>query len=112
VQMDEIAVEFYRIDDVLKDMAISEINYLSVTVNGAELEVLKGAEETLKRSRNIRVYSKGHARLENGQPINTLIKPYLETLALIAVISKGEPSSTHDEGWLYRNGDVFAWKRP
>jgi FkbM family methyltransferase len=111
VRMDEIAVEFHCIDDVLHDMGINEINYLSFTVNGAELEVLKGAEETLKRSRNIRVYSKGHARLENGQPINTLIKPYLQSLNLKTIISKGEPSSTHDEGWLYREGDVFAWRR-
>ncbi len=111
-EMGEVNVEFHRIDDVLQDLGISEINYLSVTVNGAELEVLKGAEETLRRSTHIRTYSKGHARLDNGQPINTLIKPYLESLGMKAVISKGEPSSTHDERWLYRDGDVFAWRRP
>jgi FkbM family methyltransferase len=110
--MGEIAVEFYRIDDVLAQLGIKQVDYLSVTVNGAELEVLKGAEATLRNSSGIRVYSKGHARLENGQPINTLIKPYLESLGFQAVISKGEPSSALDEGWLQRDGDVYAWRQP
>lgn len=111
VAMGEIDVEFHTIDEVLESLGINQINHLSVTVNGAEFEVLKGAERTLRRSRNIRVYSKAHARLENGQPISSLILPYMKELGYKAVISKGEPSSTLDERWLYRDGDVYAWKR-
>jgi FkbM family methyltransferase len=109
-RMGEIAVEFHRIDDVLADLGIDRLNFLSVTVNGAELEVLKGAEATLRNSPDLRVYSKGHARLADGTPINRPIKSYLEELGFRAVITRGEPSSARDEGWLYRDGDVYAWK--
>lgn len=110
--MGEISVEFYRIDDVLADLGVHQINYLSVTVNGAEQEVLKGAESTLSRSPNLRVFSKGHARLDDGSALNIGIRDYLQGLGFTAVISRGEPSSTLDMSWRRRDGDVFAWKRP
>lgn len=111
ISMDTIDVEFYRIDDALAELGISSINYLSVTVNGAEFEVLKGSEKTLKASNNIRVYAKGHARLANGQPLHSVIAPYLTSLGFKTKITRGEPSSTKDNTWLWRSGDVYAWKR-
>lgn len=110
--MGEIPVEFHTIDDVLVDLGIETINYLSVTVNGAELEVLKGAQNTLRRSPDLRVFSKGHARLDDGTALNIPIKAYLESLGMTAKISRGEPSSTRNSAWRKRDGDVFAWKSP
>lgn len=110
--MGEIPVEFHTIDDVLTEMGVDVINYLSVTVNGAELEVLKGARNTLLRSPDLRVFSKGHARLDDGTALNVHIKDYLESLGMKTKISRGEPSSTRDRTWRKRDGDVFAWKRP
>lgn len=111
-EMGEIAVEFHTVDEVLAGLGIDTINYLSVTVNGAELEVLKGAQGTLLRSPDLRVFSKGHARLDDGTVLNVPIREYLENLGMTAVISRGEPSSTLDRSWRRRGGDVFAWKRP
>ena len=111
-KMESIEVEFYKIDDVLENMGISSINHLSVTVNGAEYEVLKGAEKTLQNSTDIRVFSKAHARDTDGNPISDKIIPYLRSLDYQVVLSKGEPSSTNDPTWRYRSGDVFAWKTP
>jgi FkbM family methyltransferase len=108
--LQEIDVAFTRIDDVFKDLDIPELNYLSVTVNGAEHEVLKGASGILARSKDIRVYSKGHAVTSAGEPINTGIKQYLTGLGFKAMITKGEPSSTTDERWLWRAGDVYGWR--
>lgn len=108
--MQEIDVEFARIDDTLQELGISQINYLSVTVNGAEHEVLKGARDVLSRSDDIRVYSKGHAMTTDGLPINVAIKQYLDSLGFHAMITRGEPSSTDDERWLWRAGDVYAWR--
>jgi FkbM family methyltransferase len=108
--MSEIDVAFTRIDDAVNELGIFEINYLSVTVNGAEHEVLKGASGVLSRSKDIRVYSKGHAMASNGVPINIPIKQYLESLGFKTMITKGEPSSTTDERWLWRAGDVYGWR--
>ena len=47
------------------------IDYLSVTVNGAELEVLKGAEALLRSApSHARIYAKGHALDNAGEPIH------------------------------------------
>ena len=109
-EMKQIDVQFYRLDTLLSELGVSEINYLCVTVNGAELEVLKGAEEILKRNQNIRVYAKGHARLENGLPLHTVTEPYMRSLGYSTKITRGEPSSTTDISWRWRAGDLYAWK--
>ncbi|MGB7288365.1 MAG: hypothetical protein WBC71_15680, partial [Salaquimonas sp.] len=109
--MVNLPVEFSTIDDALAELGILQLNYLSVTVNGAEHEVLKGAKQTILRSNNLRVYSKGHAQSANGKPINIEIKEFLDSIGLNAIITKGEPSSTTDSRWLWRSGDVYAWKK-
>jgi len=110
-EMEEITVEFYSIDEILAQLGIEQINHLSVTVNGAEHEVLMGAENTIKNSQNLIIYSKAHARDANGIPISRRIIPYLQSLGCHAKLTKGEPSSTTDKSWQYRDGDVFGWKR-
>ena len=44
-----VPVRFIRLDDELREHGVQGIDYLSVTVNGAELEVLKGTEELAAR---------------------------------------------------------------
>jgi len=61
--MEQIDVQFLTVDKVLDDLGIEKLDYMSVTVNGAELEVLKGAERVLRCSPGARVYAKGHALL-------------------------------------------------
>lgn len=109
-QMERIKCRFYSIDDVLSEHGIKYIHYLSVTVNGAELEVLKGAKQTLLNSPGIRVYAKGHALQANGQHTRVAIQRWLENIGFRTMTTKGEPSSTTQGGWQWRSGDVFAWK--
>lgn len=110
-EMPEIDVRFDTIDNVMAELGLDRLDYLSVTVNGAEHEVLKGAEHTIRAAGRLRIYSKGHALHKNGEPINAGIRNYLQSLGMTAVITRGEPSSTDNETWLWRAGDVFAWKQ-
>jgi len=109
--MEETSVNFYRIDDILKEHSIEKVDYLSVTVNGAEIEVLKGAKSTLINSNSLtRVYAKGHALDSNNNPINVAIAQLLSDFGFESVITKGEQSSSDCAEWTRRAGDVFAWK--
>lgn len=109
-EMKEVDVELYTIDEVLTDLGITELDHLSVTVNGAEYEVLKGAEAILTSSRRLRVYAKAHAKTLDGEPVSKKILPYLAELGYGTMITRGEVSSTIDKSWLRRDGDVYAWK--
>ena len=101
--------QFYRLDDLLPTLGVNAIDFLSVTVNGAELEVLRGARNTLDQSDGVRVYAKGHA-LTNGEPLNKPLSLFLSELGFATVISRGEPSSSKRYDGGRRAGDIFAWK--
>lgn len=109
--MEKVTVPFVRIDDALKARNILSVDFLSVTVNGAEIEVLKGAAETLSNTPPwARVFTKGHALDATGNPINLLLEKQLQTLGFDTKISRGERSSSDDGIWTKRAGDVFAWR--
>ena len=69
-------VETVSIDGLVNRLGLPRLDMLSLTLNGAEVEALEGATETLKKLRpRIRLagwYSRG------GQPIHSLVKPTLE----------------------------------
>jgi hypothetical protein len=86
---------------------------MSITVNGAELEVLKGATRIISQSENCRIFSKGHARVgdaQSGTPLNVYISEFFNSHGLVSIISKGERGATKAAHWKFREGDVFAWK--
>lgn len=107
----DVAVD--TLDSILNELNIHKVNYLCVTVNGAELEVLKGAQKLLEVSKDVRVFSKGHGRIgamDSDEAINSRILKHLKSFGYRAVITKGELSPTGESSWGYRDGDVFAWK--
>ncbi|MGH6719936.1 MAG: FkbM family methyltransferase, partial [Alphaproteobacteria bacterium] len=107
-----IQVRFFRLDDELPKHGINTFDYLSVTVNGAEAEVLKGSKMILGRcSRGTRVYAKGHALDASMQPINRQTKKIMDDFGYMTVITKGEPHSNRDGHLRLRAGDLFAWKK-
>lgn len=109
--METIPVEFVRLDDELPRHGVESINFLSITVNGAEGEVLKGTRAILSRSPvHARVYAKGHALDREGQPLHLEARAIMQELGYRTKITRGEPSSTTDRRWRWRAGDLFAWK--
>jgi FkbM family methyltransferase len=111
----KIEIKVDTVDNILEGLSVAQINYLSITVNGAEFEVLKGCVETLRRSVDIRVYAKGHARQGdsgNGEPLNVPISSFLQDMGYSLVLTHGEKSTAGIDSWVRRDGDVFGWKTP
>lgn len=108
-----VEIEVDTVDNILAELGCKSIDYLSITVNGAELEVLKGATQIIDQSESCRIFSKGHARVgdsRSGTPLNVYISEFLNKHGLTNIISRGERGSTAAEHWKHREGDVFAWK--
>jgi len=108
-----IEIEVDKVDNILSEIGVNAINYISITVNGAEFEVIKGCKAIISKSTNLNLYSKGHARKDDpitGEPINSDIRACLVDWGMDAVITHGERSSSGVDSWEMREGDVFAWK--
>lgn len=108
-----VEIDVDTVDNILREHDCESFDYLSITVNGAELEVLKGAQLTLENSPSCRIFSKGHARVgdvKDGKPLNQLIKHFFETLGIECMVSRGEAGHSGLDHWKMREGDVFAWK--
>lgn len=96
-------IEVDTVDNILRDLEISSVDYAKITVNGAELEVLKGMEETLRG--DVRLWVKGHA-LKDGQPINKAIASFLEERGFFVQIGKRRGAVISKD--FIREGDVYA----
>ena len=95
-----------RMDDLLKEHNVNELDYLEVTVNGAELDVLNGMPNTLSRTKRLLVA--GMMRNAQGEPANLQVKEYLEKRGFTAVISNGNKEL--GDGWGKIDGHVYAWR--
>ena len=104
---DCITVEASTIDLMMREAGVNRIDYIEITVNGAELEVIKGMESILPKTSL--VYAKGHVRDKTtGEPINRSISDYLRRHGFETVITV--PSTSVVKEWGLRDGDVYAWK--
>lgn len=105
--MCRIPVRLIRLDDELPGLGVDRLDYLSVTVNGAEAEVIRGCRRLLAASSvGVRVYAKGHALDAHGAPLHESLAALLREEGLRVKITRGEPGSVQRR----RAGDVYAWK--
>jgi FkbM family methyltransferase len=96
-------IEVDTVDNILKSLGISHVDYVKITVNGAELEVLKGMERTLKG--DLRLWVKGHA-LKDGQPLHQAIASFLKERGFFVQITKEDRDQISKD--FVREGDVYA----
>lgn len=54
-QGDHVMVDAKRLDDIAKELRIDAASFMKLDVEGAEPQVLEGAEELLKRSDNLKI---------------------------------------------------------
>jgi FkbM family methyltransferase len=64
-----IEVEVNTLDDIMKSLELEEVNFLKIDVEGSELEVLKGARETIKQSKNLKLALEVHIGQVNFQKV-------------------------------------------
>lgn len=104
---DHVIVETSTIDIMMSEAGVDRIDYIEITVNGAEFEVIKGMENILPRTAVI--FAKGHVRDQaTGEPINKQISEYLTGKGFFPAITK--PSASVVKEWGHRQGDVYAWR--
>lgn len=92
---DGIRVEVDTIDNILHSNGIDTLDRLSVTINGAEVEAINGATQTLKNSPRLKISLAGwYSR--DGKKICELVSPRLNGYGFQIAIGAG--------------GGVLAWK--
>lgn len=104
---DSITVEASTIDLMMREAGVDRIDYIEITVNGAELEVIKGMEGIMPRTSII--FAKGHVRDKaTGQALNKGIVEHLRKHGFVTAITV--PSTSVVKEWGMRDGDVYAWR--
>ncbi len=100
-------VEVVTLDDVAANASLDSLDYVEIAVNGAEVDVLAGGRETLRRTQ--RIFVKAHARQrDSGEPIRAEIVEILADLGFRTTETRS--SRAVDPGWGARQGDVYGWR--
>lgn len=101
-----ITVGARRVDEIAKAEGFLNASYVEVTVNGAELNALKGMPSLLASVD--RLFVAGMMRDENGVPANRAIAQFLEQAGFRTRISRN--GAVVDETWGRVDGHVFGWR--
>jgi FkbM family methyltransferase len=75
-----IAVHVNTLDNLLQHNRINEVNWIKIDVEGAELEVLKGAHNVLSNSKDIALLIEVHGK-DNYKPLTEFLHSYNFILA-------------------------------
>ena len=70
-----IKVNSNTIDNIVQTYSLSQVNWMKIDVEGAELDVLRGAETTLSCNKNMSVLIEVHTE-SNFKAITGLLKKY------------------------------------
>jgi FkbM family methyltransferase len=76
-----VKVKSVELDNILGSMRIEKVNFIKIDVEGAEVEVLEGAQKTIAKSDSLKILFEAHNQenLEKCQEIlkghKTLAKP-------------------------------------
>ena len=92
----KIQVDVVKGDTFLKKHGIKQINYLSITVNGGEPEVLLGLKKTIENSKNIKITMPGWY-YRDGKKLSKMLVKILDSFNFTNL----------KEG---KKGRVIAWK--
>lgn len=81
----EIRVD--TMDDILKDLKIDKVDFIKMDIEGAEIEALEGAKETL-RNNDVKLAIASYHKI-NGQPTYKTIIPMMEKIGFKSYFENG-----------------------
>ena len=87
-------IEVDTVDNLLGTAAPAHIDYAEITVNGVELEVLKGMEVTLPKVR--RIFVAGMMRHSDGTALNNEVANFLTDQGFVTTITS---EGNKIDGW-------------
>ena len=73
--------KFCRLDDALKKHNINKVDFISMDIEGAEIEALNGAEETIKANPNISLAIASY-HVVDGAPTSARVEKKLKSMGL------------------------------
>lgn len=91
----KVAVQTTTVDEIIHMRGKEQVDHISLTVNGAEVEAVEGMKRTLSAMSKVRISAAGWYT-RNGQRICHIISPRLKDLNFNIAVGKA--------------GGVFAWK--
>jgi FkbM family methyltransferase len=104
-------VEADTLDSILSEEGVDAVDTLIVTVNGAEVEVLKGAAATLRAMPpGARAFVTAFALKPSGETIYGDVERLLSAAAFSVTRTRRSPSVTADAVSTHRQGDAFGFK--
>jgi FkbM family methyltransferase len=107
---ERIRIPVDTVDAVVSQLGLEQVHYLSITVNGAELEVLAGSARTLRHP-GLRLWVKAHALQADGTPLNVPIGRLLRARGFRVFKTARSAAVGVNPGWRTRDGDVYAYRR-
>ncbi len=104
--MSRQVIEVDTIDNMMREVGVEAIDYIEITVNGAELQVLQGMEHMLKKTTRLFIAGRARSR-QTGEAMNVKIASFLQRRGFSTKIARG---SKQMRSWGKGAGDVVAWK--
>ena len=84
-EIEEIKVD--TMDNILKDLKIDKVDFIKMDIEGAEIEALEGAKETL-RNNDVKLAIASYHKI-NGQPTYKTIIPMMEKVGFKSYFENG-----------------------
>lgn len=114
--IEERVIEVDSVDNILAELGVDEVDYIEISVNGAERQVIEGMTKTLPKTKKL--FVAGYARLEDGtKPTNVLVESQLRSQGFSTRITcQTDPTQANfdkeaAERWGKQDGHVFAWSK-
>ena len=102
------SIEVDTIDNIARELDLNHIDFIEISVNGAEFEVMKGMTESLAHIS--RIYVRAFARYKDtGASIRDDVENMLKERGYSTVITC--PSAARDPQWGVREGDVYGYRK-
>lgn len=76
----EISVETRRVDEILKEQSINNIDKMNITINGGEMKALKSMRDVLENAHNMTITLAGWYVAEDGRKICDVVRPLLHEM--------------------------------
>lgn len=102
----EFIVPGRRIDDLASEHGLLNPDYVELTVNGAEMDVLRGMPKLLSGTNRILVA--GMMRDSTGAPAHLLVDPYLQEAGFQTQVSRSGRAVNQE--WGKVDGHVFGYR--
>lgn len=103
----KIEVNTLRLEDYAREKSLSEIDFAHIDVQGAELMVLKGAGDFLKKIKLIWMEVEA-VELYKGQPLKTEVEDFMQAKGFVNVLDTVNAVAGDQ---LYVNTDYFSSKK-